>query len=770
MKRSEAIIVGAWLLLMGVAGFWLARHLAVTADLAAFLPQAQAPDQRLLATQLREGVASRLILVAIEGEASAAVAASRSLADRLARDARFAAVANGDPGRFAAEQALLAKHRYVLSPRITAEAFTVPRLRAALDEALRLLASPLGPAVRATLATDPTGEARAVAEALGNAGTQRATRDGVWFSDDGRRALLVVSTSAPGFDVDAQQAAARAIEQAFADVSASGLTLRMSSPGLLAAESRRIIEGDARRASGLAGALVLLLLYVVYRALRPVLLSALPALAGLLAGVFAVGLVFGEVHALTLGFGALLIGEAVDYPTYLFANNDAHETLRATALRIGRPLLLACVTTAAGALAMLASGFAGIVQLGTLTMVGVLTAGAVTRYVLPPLTPAAALAHKRVAPPRFLRTACERAPRWTWLVVSAAIVGLAVILAHRAALWEDDLASTSPVPPALKALDRELRQQAGAPDLRYLVVAHGANAQQALETSERVARRLDEAVARGMLGGYDFAARYLPSERTQRERRAALPEREQLTPALATANAGLPFRADAFAPFVEAVAQAKRAPPLADADLAGTVFAARYEALLVADAGRYAALMPLTGVRDSAVIAASLAGEPEATLLDLKAAVDGLVAGYRTRALVAALLGAAAIIAIAAIGLGSARRAIGLIAPVACGVTLTVATLLALGQRLTVFHLVSLLFVVGVGVNYALFFAFRHEQPQEGELMLLAVVVAAAASLIASIALASAATPALSAIGTTTGLGTLYSFAASAALAGHIRR
>jgi predicted exporter len=39
-----------------------------------------------------------------------------------------------------------------------------------------------------------------------------------------------------------------------------------------------------------------------------------PASLGLLVGVAVVQAVFGSVHAITLAFGATLLGESVDYP------------------------------------------------------------------------------------------------------------------------------------------------------------------------------------------------------------------------------------------------------------------------------------------------------------------------------------------------------------------------------------------------------------------------------------------------------------------------
>jgi predicted exporter len=97
-------------------------------------------------------------------------------------------------------------------------------------------------------------------------------------------------------------------------------------------------------------------------------------------------------------------------------------------------------------------------------------------------------------------------------------------------------------------------------------------------------------------------------------------------------------------------------------------------------------------------------------------------------------------------------------------VLMTVAALVAFGAKLTIFHLVSLLLVVGVGLNYALFFGRPQATSEESELTLLSVSVAGLATLIAAASLALSSTPVLQAIGMTTGLGAVFAFVASAAL------
>ncbi|HHT8842426.1 TPA: hypothetical protein ACT5B5_006795, partial [Burkholderia cenocepacia] len=60
--RQRAVLV--WLLALVACGVAIGRA-QFTADLSAFLPNAPSAGQRVLVDQLRDGIVSRLILVAI---------------------------------------------------------------------------------------------------------------------------------------------------------------------------------------------------------------------------------------------------------------------------------------------------------------------------------------------------------------------------------------------------------------------------------------------------------------------------------------------------------------------------------------------------------------------------------------------------------------------------------------------------------------------------------------------------------------------------------
>jgi predicted exporter len=114
--------------------------------------------------------------------------------------------------------------------------------------------------------------------------------------------------------------------------------------------------------------------------------------------------------------------------------------------------------------------------------------------------------------------------------------------------------------------------------------------------------------------------------------------------------------------------------------------------------------------------------------------------------------------------LRSLREAARVLAPVLAALVIDVAILLLWGKRLSLFNLVALLLVVGIGLNYALFFNRPAANPDERQRTLLSLVVCGATTLSAFGCLALSQTPVLHAIGVTVTVGTILSFVMSAAL------
>ena len=590
MMRGRLVIIALWLAGL-LAGCVVIMRTDFSTDMSAFLPRSPQPAQQILVDQLREGVVSRLILLAVEGAPPDTLAAlSKAIAHDLRADSEFGMVGNGDAAAFARDRDLLWRNRYLLSPAVVPGHFSPAALHAALGADVQLLGSDIGVLAKQNIPADPTGEMLRLIEAFAGQ-THPATRDGVWMSADGSRALLTVQTAAAGFDLDAQEHALHRIDGAFvaarravpAEMQAQAAQARLikTGPPVFAVQTRAQMKADVTRLSLIATLLVAAILLFAYRSVRMLVLGLLPVVSGVIAGIAAVSLAFGFVHGITLGFGVTLIGEAVDYAIYLLTQTAPGAAPSETLPRIWPTLRLGMLTSVCGFSAMLLSSFTGFAQLGLFTITGLVVALAVTRFVLPALLPRSFTTTASLVFAVPVMALIRAGPVLRFVVLGLAIAAAVALVVHHGSYWDDELASMSPLPAGEKALDEQLRQEIGAPDVRYLLVVQAADREAALAASEQVAARLEPLVAPGAIAGFDAPGTWLPSLATQRARQAALPDAPTLAANLAQAIDGTPFRPDTFAPFLADVAAARRQPLLRREDLNGTSLALRIDSLLV---------------------------------------------------------------------------------------------------------------------------------------------------------------------------------------------
>jgi predicted exporter len=757
--------VGAWVIFMLACAAIIGKT-TFTADVSAFLPRSPTPAQEVLVEQLRDGVVSRLMLIGIEGAPPESLSQlSKRLAVELRGKDAFVLVENGDGAATEQDREFLWRNRYLLSPAVAPERFTAGGLRARLEEQLQLLASPAGMLVRRTLSRDPTGELLVVTEALaGQAGP--AARRGVWFSRDGARALLVARTRAAGYDIDAQERALRLTQDAFARAEPGGARLLLTGPGVFSVKTRAVIKGDAWRLSLIATILIGGLLLAAYRSPRLLGLGLLPVASGALAGIAAVSLGFGTVHGITLGFGVTLIGEGVDYAIYLFTQTTPGATPASALDRIWPTLRLGVLTSICGFSAMLFSGFTGLAQLGLFSITGLIVAAAVTRWVVPALMPPGFAATVVTALAPATEAVVRRAPALRTPLLIVVAIAFLVLLAQREPLWSDELASLSPVPRAEQLLDQQLRGDLGAPDVRYLVVVTAGDQEAVLQAAEAAAAGLRDAVAQGLLEGYESPATWLPSRHAQRARQAAWPAPAALRANLDRALRGLPYRPGVFEPFLADAATARTQALVERTSLDGTRLALKVDALLVRRERGWTAMLPLRGVSDAAGVARSLAvpSGAQAVFLDLKQESDTLYRTYRGEALAHSLLGAAAIVVLLLVALRSPRRVFDVLAPLAAAVIVVTCALVLAGHKLSIFHLVGLLLVAAIGSNYSLFFDRQAAPGADRGRTVVSLLFAAVTTVIGFGLLAFSSVPVLNAIGLTVGMGALLALVFSAIL------
>jgi predicted exporter len=779
VTRRTGLVLLVWAAVVA-ACVWQIVHTRFTADLSAFLPANPDAQQRVLIEQLESGLPARTLLIAIEGgNAAARAQASRGLADALRKSGLFEQVQNGETEGFEQVGSFLFDHRYQLSPAVDAQRFTAAGLRDGMAETLSLLGTPAGGALKAIVDRDPTGETARIAETLIPSSAPRS-EEGVWSGRDATsprpRALLLAISKAPGADLDAQMKSIAAVRDGFAALKTEKLTLQVSGAPVFGVESRAQIEQEVEWLAKAGTALMTGLLLVAFASLPALAVSFLPVATGVLVGIAVVSLVFGNVHGMTLGFGTTLIGEAVDYAIYYLIQARAGGAQQW--LRTGWPTVrLGLATSVCGFAALLFSGFPGLQQLGVFSLAGLLGAATFARFVMPGLMPHGARGQGlRQLLARAAAVAVAWLPRLRVPVLVLAVCAAAMLILQRGPLWSAELSSLSPLRKEALDLDASLRADLSAGDARALAVVSGADLEATLQKAEAAALKLDGLVDRGLIGGYDTVARWLPSQQLQRTRQAALPPADSLRAALQEAAQGGPLPASRLEPFLADVAAARQMAPVTLESLRAAGLSPLLDALLLQRKdGSWVALLPVQPAPgqgdavDSTAVRQALATVDGAQLLEVGVELKRLYARYLGEAQTQSALGALAVVLIIALALRSWRRVLAVCEPLALAVLLTMGILALMNVHLGILHLVGLLLVVAAGSNYALFFdMLRHQGQTAAEVdadTLASLLLANVTTVLSFGLIAASSIPALSAIGTVVAIGSLLSMLLSAAFA-----
>jgi len=763
---------------------WLAALLAFAgviarttfvADLSAFMPRAPSERQQLLMDQFKDGIVARLIIVGIEGgDAVERARVSRELAAALRQQPDFIGVQNGGASDQERDRTYFFDNRYLLSPAVDTQRYSEDGLRRAIGNMVEELSGGAGMLLKQLLPRDPTGETRELLTQF-EGSEQPPSTDGVWSTRDGSRALLLLQTRAEGSDLEAQARTLDMVRQTFHAVAGpqAGTRLLMTGTSVFSVSSRSLIQREVRRLAIASLVLVVGLMLLIYRSPWLLGLSLLPMLTGALAGITAVSLGFGQVHGLTLGFGTTLIGEAVDYAIYLFVQRPGPGAARL----FWRTIWLGLLTSVAGFLALLGSGFPGLAQLGLYSTVGLVAAVLVTRYVLPNLMPQHVPVPDLPRTGELLQKLMRQAPRLRWPLVLLTAGMLAVVALHADRIWNRSISALNPVARADQRLDEELRRDLGASDLRYLAVLTAADREQALQQAERAGRVLQALSRAGTIAGYSSPSQVLPSLASQHARQAALPEPAALRRRLDAALVGLPLKPARLQGFLADVERSRTRPPLTRRDLDGTAAALLYDSLLVPRERDVLVLLPLRphlvdGAEqdidiDRVDAALQAGGLTNITVIDLLAETSALFESYLHEALLFSGLGCLAILAILLLTLRSVTRALRVALPLACAVVCVTGVLLLGGTSLTILHLVGLLLVVAIGSNYALFFdsANTGSTSREQRQTSISLVTANLTTVGSFGMLALSSVPVLAILGTTVGLGAVLALVFSAVLA-----
>lgn len=498
---------------------------------------------------------------------------------------------------------------------------------------------------------------------------------------------------------------------------------------------------------------VLLLVWLAFRSVVPIVLVGLSLLVGTAAAITVTALVFGQIHLITLVFGASLIGVAEDYGIHYFVTRQARASRSpAHTMRLLWPgMVLALGTSVVAYLSLGIAPFPGLRQMAVFSATGLAAAFATVVLWFPWLD------RRAPRPTVFARRIGASLRRWPRLradrrgMLALAALAAFIIAGIAQLRVADDVRQLQSSPAALIDAQRAVERLLGTPSPAQFLLVRGPDDEAVLAREEAVKQALAALRAQGRLDGVIAVSDWVPSARRQQADAALTHDAEQAARREAARVLGdsesAAQRGDA------ASARASTPPPLTVSRWLSHPVSQPLRHLWlgrIADGHgaqtTVASVMLLRGVADPAAlqqIRAAAGAVAGVEWVDRVADYTGLLRHYRMQ--MSWLLGAGAV-AVALLllwryGLRAWRALLPTLLAAACGV----AVLGWMHLPLQLFSVLALALLIGVGVDYGIFLL---EHPGDGASWT-AVVLGAASTLLAFGLLALSATPALHAFGVT---------------------
>ncbi len=579
----------------------------------------------------------------------------------------------------------------------------------------RKLAGPEGMVLKDVVAADPAGmSALTVAKVLplqsGFGGEQLV--DGRITSADGRHVLMLAEPKFGSSDAKASAAIVAEMLHAVAEVEQEfqGVHVAITGGHRMAVDNSSIIRADATKCIAIGSAAMIVLCFISYRRRWLALLSFLPSLFGTLMSGVVLMLWQKHLSAIATGFASIAVGITVDYAIHVIyhlddAGGSDHRVIGQHLGRLVFPIGIGVITTIAAFLVMLGSPMHGYQQLGTLGAIGVVFSAAFALVVLPLLIPAA---KKSGQPPLWLTRWWQKYFAWemrnrVWLFLGVIAITVATAAGLKRLRFEGDIQKLNGISASTRHDDNLIQETWGGALGFTMVVARGETPEQALERNDLVAAALGRET--NVASVFSLSA-ICPAPKTQRENIArwrqfwTAERRASLRATLDKVAGELGFRADAFTKFWQLVEgepelltlESFRGTPLENA-LAERVAAGTNDT----------AISTLVKLKERAEAGKLRTALSDAIVLDSRGLADHIAGLARSGLRQFAVWTGVFVAALLFLTLASVELVFMTLLPLAFGLLWTFGLMGWIGLPIDLMNSIFVIFVIGVGEDYAVF-------------------------------------------------------------------
>lgn len=399
------------------------------------------------------------------------------------------------------------------------------RFESSFKKKYKTLMSPASAITKDLIINDPAGLSLKALERLQNfqLGSNINLQKGYLFSEDGHHLLGAITLSITSSKTAALSLFLEKLEKLVISLeqeTGNKIIAEYFGAPLVASGNAEQIKKDIILTVSMAVMMVVLLIALFYRSKRLYFIIFLPAILAVIVSMAILYLIQGEISAIALGLGSVLVGISIDYVLHLFTHHQETGSVKKVLSDVAEPILISSATTASAFFGLLIVSAPALRDMGLFAGISILFSALFSIIFVPLFLKNRKVTHSHRN--NFFQKSIGQFVAFPfhekkWLILAVVLLSPVIYYFSQSVLFQGDMNAINYMSEDTRRAEVHLNEISQISQRNVFVVAKSEDLNSALEKSEQLELQLASQNDWGVLN-YTSLSDIFPSEKLQKER------------------------------------------------------------------------------------------------------------------------------------------------------------------------------------------------------------------------------------------------------------
>lgn len=371
-----------------------------------------------------------------------------------------------------------------------------------IENDYKLLIGPGGFAVRRNIINDPLHFNSLITKRLEllNPDENFVAKDGILLSKDGRNSLLMINTVSNS-NTSLNKELFTKLDKLITNFESKGISIYYFGNAAISSANAERIKSDIILTVSLALIFLLLFISLFFRRFSSFVLVFIPVIFGAIVAMGVLALYYGQVSAIALGIGSVLLGISVDYAIHILSHLRENNDKKLLYRDVSTPILLSSLTTSSAFFSLLFVNSQALNHLGLFAGISVLAAALFSLLVLPHL-----IRNRKTTKSikiNFIdKIANIQYHKIKFLPAAVMLMSVLLWFASHSVSFDADMMKNNYMSPFLKQAEKHLNSISTSSLKSIYIVSAAGNRDEALKINEKLITQFVQLKKEGIIKSY----------------------------------------------------------------------------------------------------------------------------------------------------------------------------------------------------------------------------------------------------------------------------